>query len=304
MDSSIFSITDSLGRTLVHQYCIFGNLTGLKELISLKGKECLEQVDKYNTNCAHFAGRNGHLEILKFLEEQTFSKFNEKENRFQTSALTLAIAMKHMKCVEFLASHANQESLNLALISLVTEGNLELVKFFLSKGADIHSHDLDITGTPLFWASYAEHLTVAKYLLEKGANINYGRNDTQATPLYVAASHGTLEIVQFLIENGADFNYPRTDGSTPIYVASENGHLEIVKLLIEKGANPNQKDMHGMTPLIIASYNNHREIVKFLLEKGADPNQEDSKGRIASDFAAYKKNVEIVELLKGYSESY
>lgn len=55
--------TDSLGRKLVHQYCIYENLEGLQELIRVLGKECLEWVDRHNTNCAHFVGK------FKFLYE-------------------------------------------------------------------------------------------------------------------------------------------------------------------------------------------------------------------------------------------
>lgn len=50
------SMSDSIGRKLVHQYCIFGNFDGLKELVRMEGKEILNEVDMYETNCAHFAG--------------------------------------------------------------------------------------------------------------------------------------------------------------------------------------------------------------------------------------------------------
>lgn len=54
--SDIFSKRDILGRNLIHYYCIYGNVEGLKEAVSNNGKECLEVVDKFNLNCSHFAG--------------------------------------------------------------------------------------------------------------------------------------------------------------------------------------------------------------------------------------------------------
>lgn len=49
---------DPFQRNIVHQLCIFGNLEKLKELVKLHGNKLLCEVDKFNTNCAHFAGKN------------------------------------------------------------------------------------------------------------------------------------------------------------------------------------------------------------------------------------------------------
>ena len=96
----LISYKDSLGRNLFHQYSIYNNLEGLKELISkIQNKEYLNSVDKYNCTCAHFASRNGNIQILKFLSENGFNKWNEREKRFNLFPLSLAIAMKHDECV-------------------------------------------------------------------------------------------------------------------------------------------------------------------------------------------------------------
>lgn len=50
------SNVDGLKRNLAHLLCIYGNLQGLKELVAKQRKQCLNEVDKFNTNCAHFAG--------------------------------------------------------------------------------------------------------------------------------------------------------------------------------------------------------------------------------------------------------
>src|SRR5579883_800730 len=74
-------ICDSLGRKLVHQFCIFGNLQGLKKLIEIEGKQILNVVDKFGTNCAHLASRNGYGHILQSLSQNEFKLWNEKEKR-------------------------------------------------------------------------------------------------------------------------------------------------------------------------------------------------------------------------------
>lgn len=50
------STTNQIGRTLVHQCCIYGNLQGLKYLVEQWGVESLQVCDKFNTSCVHFAG--------------------------------------------------------------------------------------------------------------------------------------------------------------------------------------------------------------------------------------------------------
>src|SRR6185437_12242521 len=122
--NDLLNYNDSLGRKLIHEYCIYNNLNGLKELISIIGNnEYLNLVDKFNTTCAHFASRNGNIEILEYLSKNGF-KWNEKEMRFGLTPLKLSIAMKHNECVKFLSSYANIESLNESLISSSKEGNI------------------------------------------------------------------------------------------------------------------------------------------------------------------------------------
>src|SRR5690606_21192673 len=54
----LFSSCDSFGRNLLHQACIFGNISLMKYLISKLGKDCLNMKDKYDITCAHIAGKN------------------------------------------------------------------------------------------------------------------------------------------------------------------------------------------------------------------------------------------------------
>ena len=77
--NNLLNYSDSLGRKLIHEYCIYNNLNGLKEYISIIGKEELNLVDKFNTTCAHFASRNGNIQILEYLLQNGFNKWNEKE---------------------------------------------------------------------------------------------------------------------------------------------------------------------------------------------------------------------------------
>lgn len=47
---------DSLGRNLIYQCCIFGNLKMLKYLINVWGDQYLKSKDKFNVTLSHIAG--------------------------------------------------------------------------------------------------------------------------------------------------------------------------------------------------------------------------------------------------------
>jgi ankyrin repeat protein len=86
--------------------------------------------------------------------------------------------------------------LDSALFKASADGDLDLVKFFIDRGANIHyANDY-----ALVYASSNGHLEVVKYLIGKGADI-HARNDYA---LRLASLNGKLEVVKYLIGKGAD----------------------------------------------------------------------------------------------------
>ncbi|KAM3072556.1 hypothetical protein ACMFMG_009350 [Clarireedia jacksonii] len=177
-----------------------------------------------------------------------------------------------------------------------SNGHLEVVKFLLEKDADLSIGD-NIRCTPLIAASGYGHLEIVKLLLERGADLSIATNNGW-TPLNAASSHGHLEIVKLLLERGADLSIATNDGWTPLNAASSHGHLEIVKLLLERGADLSIATNNGWTPLNIASYSGHLEVVKLLLENTqVDTTKRDNNGRTAFFYAAMRGHHELVQLL-------
>ena len=147
-------------------------------------------------------------------------------------------------------------------------GNVRIVKYLVSQGANVN-HDDNYDGlTPLIYASRDGHLDIVKYLVSHGANVNPDDN-IGFTPLSVASSNENWDIVKYLVEHGANVNYHANNYPTPLIYASEKGHLEIVKYLVEHGADVNYGINGVLTPLILASIQGHLEIVKYLQEHGA-----------------------------------
>jgi len=158
-------------------------------------------------------------------------------------------------------------------------GHLEVVKYLLEQGADLHV-DNDY---PLRKAARYGHLEVVKYLLEQGADLHVD-NDY---PLRYAAENGHLEVVKYLLEQGADLHAGDNDA---LRWAALRGHLEIVKYLVEQGA-----DLHAENDwaLRLAARNSHLEVVKCLVEKGADSDRL-SEEMIVNLFASYDLQVKKI----------
>ena len=95
------------------------------------------------------------------------------------------------------------KTLNDQLIAASTDGDLAGVKTFIKQGADINYY-VEYRGTPLNFASINGHLEIVKYLVENGADIHFNKfNDT---PLRSTSVNGHLEIVKYLIMNGVKIN--------------------------------------------------------------------------------------------------
>jgi len=84
--------------------------------------------------------------------------------------------------------------------------SISVVKEFLAHGADVNRMDsAPLFGTPLCHASYEGEADIVKLLLEKGALVD-GNDLTATTPLMLAAQEGHLEIVKILLNEGAELH--------------------------------------------------------------------------------------------------
>jgi ankyrin repeat protein len=71
------------------------------------------------------------------------------------------------------------------------------------------------------------HLELVKYFIEKGAAINYYNHN--CAELYGAAKNGHLKIVELLLNYVT--NAKEIDES--LEIAAKNGHLDIIKILLK-----------------------------------------------------------------------
>lgn len=111
----------------------------------------MDDVDIYNTSCAHLAGffffeilkrlldinskkkaRSGHLSILEFLRSENCD-LNGIESRFQLTPAVIAFTMNHLDCFRYiLGQFVSMDQTYISFVSACVQGNCELVKYFLS----------------------------------------------------------------------------------------------------------------------------------------------------------------------------
>ena len=112
-------------------------------------------------------------------------------------------------------------------------GNIDVVKMLLNRGADIHIEDKS-KWTALTWSIEKKYPKIANILLERGADPNH--KDDQKTPL--------------------------------IHFAVFNNDYESVKLLIEYNVKLKARDQYGLTPYVYALKEKNKKIVEIIKDNG------------------------------------
>lgn len=148
------------------------------------------------------------------------------------------------------------------LIQAINLHRIEVIKFLIEVGADVHLYQY-IQTTPLGLATSLGNNQIVQLLLQAGANPDLGGIDDP--PLHRAVLIERIDIIQTLIEAGANLNYLNASHFTPLMLAANNGKFEIVKLLVETGSvYINAKNQEGETALDKAIYWGYQAIFDYL----------------------------------------
>ena len=124
-------------------------------------------------------------------------------------------------------------------------GNEELVKLLISKGAQVHQDALDLA------KEYGHNHIVP--LLRQHIDFYAGLNGDIDEIMIKASREGDVEKVQELIAQGYDFDkWKNDDGSyqeySPIYIAMKNGHVELIREFMQAGVEAELHSTHFHYP--------------------------------------------------------
>ncbi|XP_059846296.1 ankyrin repeat and KH domain-containing protein 1 isoform X6 [Hypanus sabinus] len=226
----------------------------------------LEEVNDEGYTPLMEASREGHEEMVALLLAQG-ANINAQTEETQETALTLACCGGFLEVADFLIKAGADIELGCStpLMEAAQEGHLELVKYLLASGANVHA--TTATGdTALTYACENGHTDVADVLLQAGADLEH-ESEGGRTPLMKAARAGHLCTVQFLISKGANVNRATANNDhTVVSLACAGGHLAVVELLLAHGADPTHRLKDGSTMLIEAAKGGHTNVVSYLLD--------------------------------------
>ena len=134
------------------------------------------------------------------------------------------------------ATIASDNGYNLLHRLAQTQGvPVEIARVLVEAGADVNAKN-DEGNTPLTLACERGSTDIVKYFVSRGADVTVASGTFRATGLHAAAAKGYGDLAAFLIESGAPVNAKDSEGRTPLYYADRHGNTEIAKALKAKGA--------------------------------------------------------------------
>ena len=146
-----------------------------------------------------------------------------------------------------------------------------IVEILLQQNLDVNAAD-NMGRTPLFPATYKEHLRVVRLLLDGGADPNNASymNFFSYSPLELAAEFGYTAIAALLLDKGASLD---GDGVDPMSKAIMADKVDIVILFLDRGLDVNSRTSLRQIPLLTyAARHSRKEIFDILIDRGADVN--------------------------------
>lgn len=161
------------------------------------------------------------------------------------------------------------------IFAAIRSGNIDMVRFFVSKGVDLRVLD-SYDETVLHCAAEEGSLEIARLLIKQGVDADFVNNaDTAETLLYYAAESKNLDLIKYLIKKKMGVNTMSEDCEySPISLAASLGHYDMFVVFARK--QPNNFDWQELFHDALTGGN--PDIVKYVVEKkGVDVNKISAK---------------------------
>jgi len=182
-----------------------------------------------------------------------------------------------------------KEALNKRLIDAVRDGNKQLVRELIDRGADANAQLDDIT--PLMMAVRYNQREICELLIAKGADVN-NADFLGTTPLMRAAQIGSNQICELLIAHGADA-YPVSSGSgaNALMLAALNSRKDTCELLVRAMIEPNKEQVKSVVVLLGLSKKGQikdlnlvgRDVVKLIGQEKLNVFRQENKVKVEAE---------------------
>ncbi|PTY39925.1 ankyrin repeat domain-containing protein [Brachyspira hampsonii] len=252
----------------------------------------------------YYAVRNNNLEMSKILIDKGLDAGRDYGYEYSYYLTDAAINNNNLDMLKILLQSGDIDLKSSLIPDAIEEDNIEMVKYLISIGQDVNAQifaDGDWINSPMKIAAQNGNIEIAKLLIDKGANLN-----SSDDYIYNAIDYGNYDIAKLLIDNDVFNLNTNTTREQAIELAKKKKYYEMEKLLSSEDSNnidgydelmnavskgdmkaleklikddtDLNKQYDNITPLNLAAARNDKEMVKFLAEKGADINLEDGYG--------------------------
>lgn len=199
-------------------------------------------------------------------------------------------------------------------------GNVEVVEYLISKGADVNIIDShSATAMSLAASNGQQNTKVYDALIKAGSDIKQKSQEGASLLLQTIASDKNFVLTNYFISKGLSLQDVDAAGNTAFNYVARTGNIDLMKTLVEKGVKynnnamilaaqggrgaatklevyqyleslgikPNAVNVNGENALHALSRKpNQNDIISYFLSKGADVNQADNDGNTPFMLAA------------------
>lgn len=227
----------------------------------------IDQIENLD-DLLHKAVLRGHVRIAKYLQEIG-------ANLKLPNAFNAALDSNKIKMVKYVVDQdTNLDSIlscinadgNRMLKKAIRNKNIDIVKFLIDHGVDIHFNDnlfLEI-------AIKTGCIVIVKCLCENSADlpdkpgwpILLHQHDDHDWPFLLAAKHGHTDIVKYFHEHGA---YINVNNGSALRQSAKKGMIDTVRYLLQNGAQItlSPREIRKLRPEISNEINNFSKISKI-----------------------------------------
>lgn len=199
-----------------------------------------------NNNALHYAAKAGKADMIHILVEAGLSPI--KGNKQGWTVLHEACKAGQLETARLLIEEyganirAQTMTCQIPLFMACASGNLELVKYMVKKGSDIH-HIACAGHTAMIWAAQSGKDDCVRYLIDLGCDINVFKIRWGGGAPHYAAEKCSTETVAYMLKKGGDFAKITYKQENALLQAAEGKNKETVKLLIQHGLRLNNLEL-------------------------------------------------------------
>ena len=231
-----------------------------------------KQLNEYEKNCFFFLCLFGLLSIGHCQEKQSFDHYYLTIKAIKEGNISdFEKNIKHIKNIDSLFHTDTDHSYTLLGYACLYQ-NKHIVQRLIGMKADmecVYSDDMYCYDA-LYMAVDKGNAELVKLFLSLGANANVAYNEDGLCPLVTSCSMNSYPVTCLLLQYGAKANGLGNLGGDyityPLMVAVDKNNINMVKILLKYGAKTKVRDKSGKSSIFVARHHKNVEMIK-LLEK-------------------------------------